>query len=163
MKTTTVLAAAAAVATAAPRAVDAFAVPAYTPAETIRVVDSPSTSSHMSSSTSTATSSSSLLSSTALVDKELLKSLEAETKAAEKEARADRIKAQRERNNERYFEYEAKMAAETEARVRTDMSVFTCAGILCLHCAKFILQKLTLTFFHSDRGGREASRGGRAV
>ena len=124
MKTTTVLAAAAAVATAAPRAVDAFTVPAYTPAETIRVVDSPSTSSHMSSSTSTATSSSSLLSSTALVDKELLKSLEAETKAAEKEARADRIKAQRERNNERYFEYEAKMAAETEARVRTDMCCF---------------------------------------
>jgi hypothetical protein len=115
MKTTTVLAAAAAVATAAPPTVvvDAFAVPAYTPAETIRVMDSPSTSSHMSSS-----SSSSLVSSSALVDKELLKSLEAETKAAEKEARADRIKAQRERNNERYFEYEAKMAAETEARVR---------------------------------------------
>ena len=124
MKTTTVLAAAAAVATAAPCVVDAFAVPAYTepPAvPVVRVVDSPSTSSsHMSSSTS----SSSLLSSTALVDKELLKSLEAETKAAEKEARADRIKAQRERNNERYFEYEAKMAAETEARVRTDMCCF---------------------------------------
>lgn len=119
MKTTTVLAAAAVVATAAPRVVvDAFAVPAYTPAETIRVMDSPGTSSHMSSSTSTSTSSSSLLSSTALVDKELLKSLEAETKAAEKEARADRIKARREKNNEKYFEYEAKMAAETEARVR---------------------------------------------
>lgn len=119
MKTTTVLAAAAVVATAAPRVVvDAFAVPAYTPAETIRVMDSPGTPSQMSSSTSTSTSSSSLLSSTALVDKELLKSLEAETKAAEKEARADRIKARREKNNEKYFEYEAKMAAETEARVR---------------------------------------------
>ena len=117
MKTTTVLAAAAVVATAAPCVVvDAFAVPVYTPPETIRVMDSPGTSSHISSSTST--SSSSLLSSTALVDKELLKSLEAETKAAEKEARADRIKAQKERNNEKYFEYEAKMAAETEARVR---------------------------------------------
>lgn len=118
MKTTTVLAAAAVVATAAPCVVvDAFAVPAYTPPETIRVMDSLGTSSHMSSS-STSTSSSSLLSSTALVDKELLKSLEAETKAAEKEARADRIKARREKNNEKYFEYEAKMAAETEARVR---------------------------------------------
>ena len=132
MKTTTVLAAAAAVATAAPCVVvDAFAVPAYTPAETIRVMDSPGTSSHMSSSTST--SSSSLLSSTALVDKELLKSLEAETKAAEKEARADRIKARREKNNEKYFEYEAKMAAETEARVRIIHDCCYMCRLLRLH------------------------------
>jgi len=115
MKTIAVLAAAA-VAAAPHAGVDAFAVPAHTPAEMVRVVDSPSTS-HMSSSTST--SSSSLVSSSALVDKEMLKGLEAETKAAEKEAARDRVKAQKERNNERYFEYEAKLAAETEARVRT--------------------------------------------
>ena len=166
MKTTTVLTAAAVVATAAPRVVvDAFAVPAYTPAETIRVMDSPGTPSQMSSSTSTSTSSSSLLSSTALVDKELLKSLEAETKAAEKEARADRIKARREKNNEKYFEYEAKMAAETEARVRI-INDCCYSRILRLHCAIFILHHVSLHGFDStyaDRGRREAGRGRRAV
>ena len=49
--------------------------------------------------------------------------METETKKAEKEARKDRIRAQRELNNERYFQYEAKMAEETEARVRACMCV----------------------------------------
>ena len=130
MKTTTVLAAAAVVATAAPRVVvDAFAVPAYTPPETIRVMDSPGTSSHISSSTST--SSSSLLSSTALVDKELLKSLEAETKAAEKEARGRPDQGPTgKRNNEKYFEYEAKMGGRDRGQVCVlyMMTAVTCAG-----------------------------------
>ena len=115
MKSLTVLAATAA---ATASCVDAFAIPAYNPAapqvETVRMVEA-------SPATSSTSSSSSLLSSTELVDKEMLKSLEAETKKAEKEARKDRIRAQRELNNERYFQYEAKMAEETEARVRTNV------------------------------------------
>ena len=127
MKSLTVLAAATAAATAS--CADAFAVPAYHSAapqvETVRIVE---TSSSVTSTSSS--SSSSLLSSTELVDKEMLKSLEAETKKAEKEARRDRIRAQRELNNERYFQYEAKMAEETEARVRTDRNIshVSCAG-----------------------------------
>ena len=111
MKSLAVLAATAA---ATASCADAFAIPAYTPAqqvETARIVEA--------SPAASTSSSSSLISSTELVDKEMLKSLEAETKKAEKEARKDRIRAQRELNNERYFQYEAKMAEETEARVRT--------------------------------------------
>ena len=114
MKSLTVLAATAA---ATASCADAFTVPAYTPAqqvETVRIVETSPAAAAASTS-----SSSSLLSSTELVDKEMLKGLEAETKKAEKEARKDRIRAQRELNNERYFQYEAKLAEETEARVRT--------------------------------------------
>lgn len=51
------------------------------------------------------------------IDKVMLKSLEQETKAAEKEAKADERKAKVEKSRDAFFEYEAKMAAEQEARI----------------------------------------------
>lgn len=51
------------------------------------------------------------------IDKTILKGLEKETKAAEKEARRDERKARYEQSREAFFDYEAKTAAETEARI----------------------------------------------
>ena len=51
------------------------------------------------------------------VDKVMLLSLEKETRAAEKEAKVDERKAKVEKSREAFFEYEAKMAAEQEARI----------------------------------------------
>ena len=59
-----------------------------------------------------ASSSSSLLN----IDQTILKGLEQETKAAEIEAKLEERKAKVEKSREAYFEYEAKMAAELEAR-----------------------------------------------
>jgi hypothetical protein len=52
-----------------------------------------------------------------VVDNVMLKSLEEETKAAEKELKADERKANIERKREAFFEYEAKAAAEKEAQI----------------------------------------------
>ena len=52
-----------------------------------------------------------------VVDNLMLKSLEKETQAAEKEAKVDERKAKVEKSREAFFEYEAKMAAEQEARI----------------------------------------------
>jgi hypothetical protein len=51
------------------------------------------------------------------IDKEILQSLEQETRAAENEAKADERKAQVEKSLGGFFKYEAKMAAEQEARI----------------------------------------------
>jgi len=51
------------------------------------------------------------------VDDVMLKSLEEETKAAEKLAKVDQRKANNERKREAFFEYEAKAAAEKEAQI----------------------------------------------
>ena len=55
--------------------------------------------------------------SSVVVDDVMLKSLEEETKAAEKVAKVDQRKAQNERKREAFFEYEAKAAAEKEAQI----------------------------------------------
>ena len=51
------------------------------------------------------------------IDKEMLKGLELETKAAEKEAKTDERKARVEKSREAFFEYEAKQASIQEARI----------------------------------------------
>lgn len=68
---------------------------------------------------STPLSSSILSSSTATddADKAALEALEKETKALEKETAALKKKARVERGREAFYDYEAKMAAETEARI----------------------------------------------
>jgi len=56
-------------------------------------------------------------SSSSTLDKAALKLLEQETLRAEKEAAKDEKKAKIEKSRETFFEYEAKMAAEQEARI----------------------------------------------
>lgn len=51
------------------------------------------------------------------IDKTILKSLDQETRAAEKEAELDKRRVNLERSKEAFFDYEAKMAAETEQRI----------------------------------------------
>lgn len=51
------------------------------------------------------------------VDDLIVKSLEKETREVEKEARRDAKKARVEKSREIFFEYEAKMAEQTEARI----------------------------------------------
>lgn len=51
------------------------------------------------------------------IDKEMLKGLELETKAAEKEAKVDERKARVEKSREAFFEYEAKQASIQEALI----------------------------------------------
>jgi hypothetical protein len=51
------------------------------------------------------------------IDKDILKTLEQETREAEREAKAEERKAKAEKARETFFEYEAKMAAEQEARI----------------------------------------------
>jgi uncharacterized membrane protein YqiK len=51
------------------------------------------------------------------IDKAILKLLEEETRAAEKEAKVDERKARVEKSREAFFDYDAKMAAQQEARI----------------------------------------------
>lgn len=50
-------------------------------------------------------------------DDAVIKELEQETREAEKEAKADKKKARVEKSREAFFEYDAKMAEQTEARI----------------------------------------------
>lgn len=68
-------------------------------------------------STGTASSSITISARTADVDELIVKSLEKETREVEAEAKRDAKKAKIEKSREIFFEYEAKMAEQTEARI----------------------------------------------
>mmetsp|Transcript_26591 Transcript_26591/g.43934 ORF Transcript_26591/g.43934 Transcript_26591/m.43934 type:complete len:284 (-) Transcript_26591:106-957(-) len=68
-------------------------------------------------STGTASSSITISTTTADVDELIVKSLEKETREVEAEAKRDAKKAKIEKSREVFFEYEAKMAEQTEARI----------------------------------------------
>ncbi len=53
-------------------------------------------------------------------DEEVIKELEVETREAEREAKIDEKRARLEKSRERFFDYEAKMAEETEARIEAE-------------------------------------------
>lgn len=67
--------------------------------------------------TGAASSSITISARTADVDELIVKSLEKETREVEAEARRDAKKAKIEKSREVFFEYEAKMAEQTEARI----------------------------------------------